>query len=245
MNESIAAPSALIESSREVVLSTARRLVRRFAIVMTGLNLLLPVALFVYCRITGEAFWRMFQGEYGVIEWFSSLQLLLIGWIAYLNHSAVTLTQRLKPSDKPTRGWIWVLVALGFVFFAFDERFDIHEALRDDLFRPIGLFVDVSWLIDGDVGLYLFFVVGLVVTVFMWQELRCHRGASILFVMALVMTLPTIIIDSLRDSALQLWPQWRFWDYAFEEVGEIWAQLLFLWSFVVVLHGKLGRMGQL
>ena len=39
------------------------------------------------------------------------------------------------------------------------------------------------------------------------------------------------------------WPFRTFWDYPFEEVGELWAQLLFLLSFLVVLDGRLGQLG--
>ncbi len=228
--------------ARQVTVLAQRHIVS-FAMVMVAVNVLLPGALLVQALSSGEPYWKMFRGEHNAVAWFSSVQLLLIGGVAYLNYLTCNASTESEASGASRYRWAWALVALGFLLFALDERFNIHEALRDELFRPAGVFVGISWLIDGDVGLYVFLLVGLAVAPFLLRDLRRPPLGLLLFITALFLTLPTIIIDSLRDRVLQDWEYRLFWDYTFEEVGEIWAQLLFLCSFLVVLHGRLGRLG--
>ncbi len=225
-----------------LILGAARQQLNRFAILMGVLNLCLPLGLLVYAKATSEPYWRLFRGDYNLTEWFSSVQLLLVAAVAYLNHRTVVLWRRFGMRELPRHPWIWGVFALGFVVFALDERFNIHEALRDDFFEPSGVFVDLPWLISGDVGLYLFFLIGLAFTPFLWDELRRGRLAVVLYLAALALTLPTIVIDGLPDRAMVHWPAHRFWDYTFEELGEVWAQFLFLLSFLAVLSARLAQL---
>jgi len=233
--------SALHRTS-DVIVDTARQQILRFASVMAVVNLLLPVGLFVYTEITGQRYWQPYRGEDNLATWFSTVQLLLIGGVAYVNYRTVGLTQRLDLGGTPRRPWIWLVFALGFVFLALDERFDVHEALRENVFRPAGLFVDLRYVSAGDIGLYLYFLIGLMVTPFLLPELRRRPVSLLLFSAALLLTLATVIMDSLKGSTLREWPIRHFWDYVFEEVAEIWAQLLFLLSFLVVLYARLVEM---
>ncbi len=225
-----------------VITKTARQEAHYFGIIMVVVNLLLPVGVFVYAHFIGEAYWKMFRGTFNAASWFSSVQLLLIGIVAYGNYELFGLLRRFAGAGAGPRQWIWLVFALGFIILGLDERFGIHEALRDHVFRQAGLFVGSPYLIAGDGGLYLFFCIGLVFTPFLVGELRRWPPSSLLFAAALVLTLATIVIDSLKGSAMRDWPFRLFWDYAFEEVGEIWAQLLFMLSFLIVLHGRLGEL---
>ncbi len=234
--QSLAPPSV---SSSGLLVATAKRQTVRLAVLMIALNILIPFGLFLYADISGKPYWRMFRGEYHAVDWFSSIQLLVIAWIAYTNFKITGMLQHRNYPGQFRHRWVWLLFAMGFFIFALDERFDIHEMLRDTLFRPAGFFIDVPWLIKGDVGLYLFFIIGLGFSLFLLDDMRRNRLALLLFGSALLLTLPTILIDSMNYSAIRTWPFWRFWDYTFEEVGEIWAQLLFLASFLVILNKRL------
>lgn len=220
----------------------ARRQIVGFALLMCAFNLLLPLGQYAWSHMIGQAFWRQYQGNYGPSEWFSSVQLLLIAIVAWGNYRLGGLEFRRCKANAGRSYRFWVVFALGFLLFAVDERVGIHSALRDGLFRPAGLFVDLDWLRAGDVGLYLFFLVGVVFTPFLYPELRRHLASLVCYSAAMLLALSTIVVDSLRKGAMSDWPYRRFWDYPFEEVGEIWAQLLFLISFLIVLHSRLGRL---
>lgn len=184
----------------------------------------------------------MFRGEDTVIEWFSSIQLLVLAFVAYVTYYTTGLLRRLGSTHVADHQWVWLALAFGFVILGLDERFDIHEALRDNFFRPAGLFVDVPYVISGDVGLYLFFVIGVLLSPLLWGELGRWPPSRTCFSAALVLTLLVVIIDSLKDSAMRDWPYVQFWNYTFEEVGEVWAQLLFLLAFLLVLNGRFGQL---
>ena len=217
----------------------ARRHVIKFASWMIAANLALPLALFIYATTTGAAYWKMFQGEFAVVEWFSSIQMLLIAMVAYANYASIRLVRRLGDADPCSHSWVWMIIALGFVVFSIDERFNLHELLRDDFFEPLGFFTETTFLIPGDIGLYLFFITGVALSWFLLAELRRRPVALGLFIAALTLTLSVVIVDSLSDSVIQRWPAWRFWDYIFEEGGECVAQLLFMLCFLRLLHGRL------
>lgn len=210
-------------------------LLDRFAATMLAVNLLLPLAMWLHAGLTGEAMWRLFRTEFNAVEWLSSVQLLIVALLAGANYVAAGLE-----SARPR--WVWAVLAAGFVVFALDEQFDLHEALRDELFRPAGVLTDTPWLIAGDVGLYLFLCLGLVFAPFVLGELRRADRAVALFAAAVLLVFPTIVIDSLRDAVTTDWIARRFWDYTFEEIGEMWAGLLFLLAFVAVLRARLERL---
>ena len=226
------------------IAETARQETRRFALIMVAVNLLLPLGVYLYAHIIGEPYWKLLRGTFNAVSWFSSVQLVLIGILAYGNFELLGLLRRIAVAGAAPRPWVWLVFAVGFILLGLDERFGIHEALRNEVFRPAELFVGNPYLVDGEAGLFLFFFIGLVFTPFLIGELRRWPPATTLFTAALVLTLATIVVDSVKDSAMADWPfqQYRFWDYVFEEVGEIWAQLLFLLSFLIVLHGRLGQL---
>ena len=225
------------------VFAATRRQTVRLAVLAGAVNLLLPAGACAYAWIIEKPYWKMFRGEETAVAWFSSVQLLLIALVAYANH--LTAARIRKLGGSAGRPWIWPVFAAGFVVLALDERFDIHEALRDRVFLPARWFVDIPYLAPGDVGLYVFFGVGLVFAALLVGALRRWPPAATLFGSALALTLAVVVIDSLEDEVLEGVRFAEFWDYAFEEVGELWAQLLFLLAFLVVLRGRLAELSGL
>ena len=205
------------------------------AIGMIGLNLLVPGGILLYAEWSGQHFSKLFWGEDNLVTWFSSVQLLLIAGVAYL-------VFEVSVSAKVGSKWCWALLSLGFVFLALDERFEIHENLRDRVFIPADLFTDIPKLQAGDAGLFLYFGVGLIVAVFLWRELRDWPWAARLFSAALILTAVVLVIDGMGWPEVRHWPMRRFWTSVFEETGELWAQLLFLLSFLIVLAGRAGAL---
>lgn len=224
---------------RMPVIGVGRRDLGRFAVLMVIVNLLLPLLVFVSARLAGERVAPRFWGEEYAITWFSSIQLLLIGGVAYLNYEAAGV-ERALGSERGGRGrWIWAVFALGFVFLALDERFRIHENLRDTFIRPAGLFTDFRYVSPGDVVLYAYLLVGLGFAWVLFRELRLYLRSLWYFGAALAVAATAVSIDSLPHEVTRSWPVSQDGIQIYEELGEIWAQLLFLLAFLGVLRGRL------
>ena len=226
--------------SGDALLSSARRLVVRLAGVAASVNVLLPLGVYVYALATEQTFWRFFSVEDGPTEWFSSVQCLLIAGVAWANYSVHGMLRRGQQFSLEERGGIWLAFAVGFLVLGCDERFDLHEALRDTVLLPTGLFSELPYIVPGDVGLYLVYALGLGLAAWLVPVLRRWPPALPLLGASFLLGLAVVMIDSLSDAALASWPARTFWDYPFEEVGELWAQLLCLLSLLAVLHGRLG-----
>lgn len=224
-----------------LLLSRARQRLPYLAGGLVLANLLVLASLLTYTVLQSRPLWTLFRREYSLATWFSSVQLLLLALVAYAIYRLLAVSRGVGTAAVRHR-WVWGVVACGFLVLALDERFGIHEVLRDALFRPAGIWADSPYFIPGDAGLHLFFLVGLVLTPFLIGELRPARGSLMLYGLALLLSLAVILIDSLRGSTVQGWPAWRFWDYTFEEMGEIWAELLFLLAFLGVLSRRLGEL---
>lgn len=222
-------------TSAEPLLAATRRQAVRFAAFMVALNLALPLLLWLVAALRGDELWSYLQGEENAVTWFSSVQLLLVGLSAWFNFAA----QAVLDPDRARRGWIWLVFGAGFVTLGVDERFSFHERLRDEVVAPADRFTEISFLEPGDIGLYIVFLVGLVCAVFLLRQLKRNPPALPLFLSALILSLVIVVMDSLRGEISYNLPMADFWNYVFEEIGELWAQCLFLLSFLVVLRARL------
>lgn len=228
-----------LQDGPNAVVGVLRRQLFLFGAVMCAANALLPILLVIYAKLIGRKYWHMFWGEGNAITWFSSIQLLTVALVAWANFQVLGLLNQKDRAAESPRRWIWAVFALGFVFLSLDERFELHETIRDEVLIPRGMFDGIPWIRPGDIGLWVYLTVGVGLTVMLVREFRRHRSALVMFLAGVVLAALTTTVDSLpRDIE----PGY-FWTSAFEEVGEIWAQLLFLLAFVVVLHSRLGRLG--
>ncbi len=233
----VANPGAMVVPPAGMAVDTVRRLLLRLALALGLVNVLLPIGLVLYAEAVGEVYWWMFWGEGNAITWFSSVQLLIVGVVAYLNYELLGLLGRLGRDGARGNAWIWLVFAAGFIFLALDERFEFHETLREGVLQPLGLFSDMAYVESGYIGLYLYLTVGLVFAAFLFPELRPWRGSLGFFIAALVLSAAFTIVDALPEEDVAY-----FLTSFFEESGEIWAQFLFLLSFLAVLNGRLERL---
>jgi len=232
---------AVAPAADEATLTWARRQVTRLAVAAVAVNTLLPLGMYAYAWLTGQAFWRFFSVEDGPTEWLSSVQCILIAGVAWSNYTVHGVLRRNSQPAVAEYGGVWVAFAIGFVVLGIDERFDLHEAVRDSVLRPNGILVDLPYIVPGDVGLYLFYAIGLGFAALLGRELRRWPPAPALLGTGFALGLGVVIIDSLSDATLRSWPLATLWDYPFEEIGELWAQLLCLLAFLTVAHGRLGQ----
>lgn len=227
--------------SARLLAHAGRQQLRLFAAALMAANLLLPVGLILYAHATDRDYATLFWGERNAVTWFSSLQLLFIALVAYANHETIGLLRRLELDDTSARRWLWLLFTAGFVFLALDERFEFHEYLRDEVLRPRDLFV-VPFLRKSDVSMYFYLLVGLALGWLLLGELRARRLSLGLFALGVGVAVASVLIDTLDKSLTRQLPFPNFWTSVFEEVGELWAQMFFAMSFLVLLDDRLTRL---
>jgi hypothetical protein len=224
-------------SGAEVALDWSARIARRVVWLFAVADLAVPLGLVAFAAAIGEDYWWMFWGEGNVITWFSSVQILAVAGMAWANHELVRALARHTPGVRAGNRWIWGVFAAGFAFLAIDEAFEIHEMIRDEVLIPNDMFSGIPMVRPGDVGMYAYLAIGLVLAAFLAGELRRRPAAIVAFAGAIVLIGATSFVDSLpRDIEERIS---YFWTSAFEEIGELWAQLLFLVSFWLVLDLRL------
>ncbi len=225
-----------------LVFSEASCEFRAFAIVMIALNLLIPTGIVLCGSLIGDNYWVLFRGDDNLITWFSSVQLMFVGVVAYLNRETSVLMRKLNRKGAKKGEWIWWIFMLGFFFLALDEQLRIHELVRDGLLKPDGTLMGLEYLHSGDIDLYFYFVVGLGLTWFLRAELQRNPLSLVFFGVALTLVLSVAVIDSLPEELKHNWPMPDFWTAAYGKIGENLAQLMLLLSFLTVLQDRLKRL---
>lgn len=214
---------------------------RTILIAVVAANAIFPLALFL---IGLPKPWRIFEGEASPINWFSSVQLVILGVIG-LSVFFVTRFERTGESDPTPAAWPWLVVSVGFFFLSFDEKFQIHETVREEWLKPAGIATGIPGLKSGDIVLLGYAVAGVFLTFKLVQDLRRHRRSLILFVAALFVIGVAATQDSLNLKVLKT-PTVRHVQIVAEEVGEVWAQAMFavamIWFFFFKLRGVWGRL---
>ena len=219
---------------QQIAIHGARRLLMRVGVATLLTGLLLPPLAALVSVLENRPHWAAYRGEFGATEWFSSLQLLVIAAVAWVMYGV-----RGARDSKDGPRWIWAVLAAGFAVLALDERFDIHEALRDFVLQPLGVLTNTAWIKPGDVGLLLFVIAAIALSRWVLMELKPRRVAVWLYVAGLAVALVAAVLDAVPDAVLASWPAPGFWDYTAEEVGEVWAEMLFLGAFLLALDRRL------
>lgn len=200
--------------------------------VLVAANLLFPLALYLAGLPKP---WRAFRGESSPINWFSSVQCVLIGALAFGVWVVTVLGLRIG-TEPVRRAWPWLVFCLGFLTMSLDEQFEGHELIREKILKPRGLFTDIDFMLEGDVVLISYVLGGLAMSCFLLVELRRRRASLVTFATAVAL----IGIAAVQDALdIELSRSVRNFQTIAEELMEIWAQLLFASSFVILLFLKL------
>lgn len=184
--------------------------------------------------------WRAFDGETSPLNWFSSVQCLLIAAVACAAWVVTLLGGRIG-TEPVRRAWPWLLFAAGFALMSLDEQFSGHEAIREGLLKPNEIFTGFDLLMPGDVVLIFYVVAGAAAAFFLLPELKRNRPSLILFVAAVCLIGVTAVQDALDLESVAT-RTFRHWQTILEELGEIWAQLMFAVAFLLILFGKSRRL---
>lgn len=132
--------------------------------------------------------------------------------------------------------WGWTITAAAFAWLALDERFALHERLRDRYLKQTGIKL-LPWMEAGDWLIPLYAVCGLAAVWALWRLLGKDRAARAFFAAGLMLafcavSMDTIDIRSLGKSSERLLQ-------TIEECLETAAMTAFASAFLSVLTGRL------
>jgi hypothetical protein len=178
-------------------------------------------------------------GEGRFTTWLSCLQLALTGVAAL----GIFLARRRQVSGQGDRSphVLWGLIATGFFFLAFDERYQIHEDLDQWIHRAFR-WRESSWtdrLDDLLVGVYA--VIGMGVIWTYRSELHRFRPIGSYLLVGFILTFVSVACDTVsnrRDALAHLLPagsdpdRWQAWVAVAEGSFMLLAESVFLAGFV-------------
>lgn len=134
----------------------------------------------------------------------------------------------------------WWLLGAGFFYFALDDRFAIHERIRDKILIPNDINLPfLPWVGPGDFILLIYAAIGIALLPRFARLFRINRKALILLFSAVTVAFIAVMMDSVDINTFSIDAQ-RF-EQTVEECLELIAQVLFLQAFVVGWFSRLGR----
>jgi hypothetical protein len=166
------------------------------------------------------------------------LEALLLFSAALLSGLLALLAALQERPSRERRAWAFSV--LGFGFLGADERFALHERLRDNLLADVG--VALPWGAPGDYLLLVYLAVGLVLVPALIELLRIDRLAVLMFVFGVLLAAIAVLADSLDASAMT--PETERLEQSLEEVVEVTAGSLLAGSLLLYLAGRLERLAR-
>lgn len=194
--------------------SARRRLVAGLIVVGVLAPLLLAAARW-------PSYWLWIASEQTPMTWLQSVVLVLAAAAALL----VAMLLRLRNADRPER-LLWLVLAAGFAALAVDERFALHERIRDGFLAPRGVRIPLPWVAPGDFLVLLIALSGLALLPRVLRALTPDRSARRLFVLGVVLASAAVAADSIDPSTWSVAAE-RL-QQSLEEVVELWAGLALL-----------------
>ncbi|QJD86737.1 hypothetical protein [Cohnella herbarum] len=137
-------------------------------------------------------YWRFIAAETTPLAWLESVLLLLVAGIAGLNAFVGTIDGDMN--RKSISGW--TLLAAAFAWLALDERFALHERLRDRVLKPTGIKL-LPWMEAGDWLIPLYAVCGIAALWGIWRLIGANRSARVFLVVALCVSVCAVAMDTI------------------------------------------------
>jgi hypothetical protein len=201
----------------------------RVVVALAGVWIMVPLLLMV---ARWPSWWEWIAPEQTPMTWVQSVVLVLAAaasmLIAYL---------------QPARPAAWRMLGAGFAALAFDERFAIHERVRDNVLAPRGIRVPfLPWIAPGDFLLLVVGLIGLAVLPVAWRVIRVDSGARVALIVGIGLAVAAVGMDSIDPSTWTIWAE-RVEQTA-EEVVELGGGLAFLAAVMLRMLALLDHAGE-
>ncbi len=161
-------------------------------------------------------YWYAIASENAATRWWTSV-IAVLGGVFLLMAAAIPHRER-----PELREWApWLVTGIGLIGIGLDERFQIHETIRNRIVQPAGVGDSLDWLNPGDIIMFIYPVGGVAI----WWLLFRSLGKDTLSRGILIALIPigavAIGLDILDIDSLDRYPGWVYSGLV-EEFGE-WA----------------------
>lgn len=213
----------------------AERLQRIDRVVCTALPVAVTAFTVLIIAAAGQKWWIYVTREDSPTAWLQNMLLFACGLLCLATLAVGYLRGKAE--------WGWALLSAGFFWLMLDDRFALHERLRDQLLVPLGVGALLPGLGAGDFLLLLYLAVG-VAAAPVWLRLwRGHRRATNLFLAGAALAAVATLADAIDFERLTL--QAQIVEQFTEELCETAATVLFvlglLRRWLEELDGLLGQ----
>jgi len=160
--------------------------------------------------------WENVILERSPMTWFESMLL----WSCFMLSGGCLLFSILR--EEKSKTILWVILVLGFGFLTLDERFALHERMRDGFFAPKGIKIPIFfWTSAGDFILLVFMVIGLLMLPKILKLFKERKTALIFFIIGIVFAVTAILMDSLNvhEMSIEFLRAEQFIEELFETTG--------------------------
>jgi len=200
---------------------------------LAGLGVVAVLVPLLLAAAQWPRYWTWIASEQTPMTWLQSVVLVLASAAALL----LAVLLRLRGDAAPTRR-PWQVLAVGFAALAVDERFALHERLRDAVLAPRGIRVPfLPWVAPGDFLVMVIAVTGLAVLPLVLRGLNGDRTARVLFLLGVGLAAVAVGMDSIDPATWSLEAERA--QQSLEEVVELAAGLCLLGAVLLRLLSTL------
>jgi len=167
----------------------------------------------------------------------TSTDMTALAWLA--SCAALSAAHATMSGQAGVTARRWSVLAAGFFALMLDERFALHERLRDGFLAGFG--IGLPWGAPGDYLLAILLVAGLIALPWLWPVLASDPLARRLFIVAVTLAGIAVISDTFDVNRMTLAAE-RL-QQSLEEVVEALASACFAASMTVALLPRLSQPG--
>ncbi|MBM6547157.1 hypothetical protein JNO54_13550 [Janibacter sp. YIM B02568] len=208
------------------MISRARRAAVALAVVVA---VLAPAVL---AAAQWPSWWEWIAKEQTPMTRLQSVSLVVAAVLCWL--VAVTVGAR-----RSSPSWPWFLLGAGFAALGLDERFAIHERVRDRVLAPRDITLPfLPWVGPGDFLMIFVALAGLLFLPVVWRSFAPDPGARRALVLGVVLAVVAVGMDSIDPEAMSL--DVERLEQTVEEIVELASALSFLTAVALRLIGLLG-----
>jgi hypothetical protein len=170
----------------------------RLVLALTAVGVLAPLAL---AAVRYPSWWAWIAMEATPMTWLQSVVLVVAAVGALLVAHVLTLLHRSADGPAPSGARTWLLLAAGFGALAIDERFALHERVRDGVLAPRGITVPfLPWVAPGDFLVLAVALVGLALLPMVWRAVRPDPAAGRALLLGVLLAAVAVGSDSVDPA---------------------------------------------